>query len=154
MGETVETVEECHFINFQFVGGSINTDKVRNCTFINCTFNQVEMKGDNDTNDYFSCTRNGKEIRIETDEEVDTCVAESLKTDCAIEEWMKMLSYYFQVDGHTRKMKMISMLKQEYNNNKTFKKVYSKLLSCGYIYANGDKSHLTDSGAAFYFTHK
>lgn len=154
MGETVETIEECHFINFQFVGGSINTNNVRNCTFINCTFNQVEMKGDNDTNDYFSCTRNGKEIKIETEEEVETYVAESLKTDFEIEEWIKMLSYYFQVDGHTRKMKMISMLKLEYNNNKTFKKVYSKLLSCGYIYVNGDKSHLTDSGATFYFTHK
>lgn len=152
LGHPNADVVDCHFINFQFVGGVIDTDFVRNCTFINCTFNKVKFKGNADTNDYFSCMRDGQEIRVGIEDE-DSAIVEIKKTDSEAEEWIKMLSYYFQVDGHTRKMKMISKLKLEYND-KTFKKVYSKLLSSGYIYANGDKSHITDSGVSFYFENK
>ena len=153
LGSTDAVIEGCHFINFQFEGGTINTDFVKDNTFINCTFNKVKFLGNVDTNDYFSCIRDGQEIKIEI-VEMEASVVEVQKTDSEVEEWVNMLSYYFQVDGRTRKMKMISMLKLEYNNNKTFKKVYSKLLTNGYIFANGDKSHITDSGVSFYFANK
>lgn len=149
LGTDAAMIEGCHFINFQFEGGKIDTDYVTDTTFINCTFNKVEFCGESDNNDYFSCVRDGREIRIEVEENMS--FTEEHVPESETEEWINMLSYYFQVDGHTRKMKMISMLKQEYNNNKTFKKVYSKLLSYGYIYANGDKSHITDRGTQFYF---
>ena len=146
-------IRGCHFINFQFEGGVLDTNYVKECTFINCTFNKVTFQGADGMNDFFSCTRDGREIKIEVDES-ESLVVELQNTDTELKEWINMLSFYFQVDGRTRKMKMISMLKREYNNNKTFKKVYSKLLSYGYIFANGDKSHITDSGVSFYFENK
>ena len=103
-------------------------------------------KGDND---FFSCIIDGHEFSNEVEsptniEEVDN------HNDNEDAYLIKMLSHYFQVDDRTRKMKMISKLKLDFDDNKSFKRVFSKLVSNKYIFTNGDKTHITDAGVEFY----
>lgn len=143
----------CHFVNFVFENVEFNLQYIRDCTFINCTFNKVTFCGDKrEVNDFFNCVEDGKEIILGQDEESETSIPEVKEKDDIMT--IALLSHYFQVDGRTRKMKMISKLKIEFNDNKSFKRTFSKLQKNGFIVTNGDKTHITDAGIQFYVDNK
>mgnify|MGYP002852998311 FL=1 len=149
IGNKDAEINSCHFVNFNFRNVNFNMDYITDCTFINCTFSQTELDTKKGGNDFFSCIIDGHDLSNEVEfsekiEEVDN------HNDNEEAYLIKMLSHYFQVDDRTRKMKMISKLKLDFDDNKSFKRIFSKLVSNGYIYTNGDKTHITDAGVDFY----
>lgn len=143
----------CHFVNFVFEDDTFNLKYIQGCTFINCVFNKATFKEKEfDTNDYFNCIADGKEIAayVETPEEEAT--QEGAKDELTLT--LSLLAHYFQVDGKTRKMQMISKLKLDYNDNRTFKRIFSKLENKEYILVNGDKTFITNAGIQYYFDNK
>lgn len=60
-----------------------------------------------------------------------------------------ILLSFVKVNGHTRRMRMISKLRDDFANQDTkfsFKKTFNSLANDGYIYCNGDKAFLTNDG--------
>lgn len=144
---------ECHFVNYVFENVTFNLDYVQGCTFINCTFNKVKFDNiGNDSNDYFNCVADGKEIPVYEEEPIICDEQSEIQNETSL--ILSLLAHYFQVDGKTRKMQMISKLKLDYNDNKSFKRIFSKLESKKYILVNGDKTFITNAGSQFYFEKK
>ena len=143
----------CHFVNFTFEEDIFNLKYIQGCTFINCVFNKSRFEGkENDTNDYFNCVADGRELTpYEEAPEVETAQEEAQDEKTLA---LSLLAHYFQVDGKTRKMQMISKLKLDFNDNKSFKRVFSKLENKEYILVNGDKTFITNAGIQFYFDNK
>ena len=57
---------------------------------------------------------------------------------------------YLKVDGKTRRMRMISKLREAFSTDeKTFKKHFNMSIKSGYIICNGDKSFITDKGLEY-----
>ena len=63
-----------------------------------------------------------------------------------VDEKARMLSLYTLVGFSGRKMQLISKIRDEYEDKKLFKKIFSQLVKDRYILTNGDKSHISDSG--------
>ena len=146
---------ECHFVNFVFDKTEFNLQHVSGCTFINCTFNNVIFSGGEITaNDFYNCTIDGNSMEIEQKDTKEECNSEDDNIHDENTLLISLLSHYVQVDGHTRKMQMISKLKLDYDDNKSFKKIFSKLQNSGFVVTNGDKTHITDAGMQYYFENK
>ena len=62
-----------------------------------------------------------------------------------------ILAKYFQVDNRSRRMRMISKIREEYDF-KVFKRHFGALVKNKYILINGDKSFITDLGVSYYTT--
>lgn len=149
IGSKNSTINNCHFVNINFKDVVFNMKYITNCTFINCSFNRTSLDINIGDNEFFSCVVDGHELEINVEVEndiEDTCELNNFEDAYFI----KMLSHYFQVDDRTRKMKMISKLKLDFDDNKSFKRIFSKLVSKKFIYTNGDKTHITDAGVEFY----
>ena len=57
---------------------------------------------------------------------------------------------YLKVDNRTRRMKMISKIREDFfDNSKDFHKCFERLVSSKLLCCNGDKSFLTDEGFAY-----
>lgn len=147
---------DCHFVNYVFEDVVFDLDYIQGCTFINCTFNKVEFKNnDYDSNDYFNCMADGSELLGNVQEpDFDNGQVDASETYDETSLIISLLRHYYQVDGKTRKMQMLSKLKLDYNDNKTFKRIFSKLESKGYVLVNGDKTFITNIGNQFYFENK
>lgn len=149
IGNKDATINSCHFVNFNFKDVTFNMDYITECTFINCTFSQTSLDLKKGGNDFFSCVIDGHEFSNEVEASTDIEIIDNQNNneDAYL---IKMLSQYFQVDDRTRKMKMISKLKLDFDDNKSFKRIFSKLVSNKYILTNGDKTHITNAGVEFY----
>lgn len=146
-------IEECHFVNFVFEEVTFDLNYVHSCTFINCIFNKVVFLGENNnSNDFFNCVADGSEMRSSVDDSDVVEELEESKDESSL--GISLLAHYFQVDGKTRKMQMLSKLKMDYNDNKSFKRIFSKLENKKYIVVNGDKTFITSSGVQYYFENK
>ena len=79
-----------------------------------------------------------------------------IEQEVAIEtdEITKMLSFYRLVGNSGRKMQLISKIREEYEDKKLFKKLFSQLVKDGYILTNGDKSHISNSGLEYLITNQ
>lgn len=142
---------KCHFVNIYFNGGSVNFDRLDDCTFINCVFNQSEFKGNDSGCDFYECVKDGMPF---TNKELEVLVEdESLggtENDC----WAEMLGHYLLKGGQGKKMQMISFLKRDYADSHEFKKTFSELCAKKFIVTNGDKSHITGAGLEYLRTRK
>ena len=146
-------IEGCHFVNFVFENTKFNLEYIHNCTFINCVFNKLTFQCEwDDTNDYFNCVADGKEIVVYEEELASGEVQEEINDERTLT--ISLLAHYFQVDGKTRKMQMISKLKLDYNDNKSFKRIFSRLENKKFIMVNGDKTFITNVGIQYYFDNK
>ena len=146
VGNKESYFSKCHFLNIDFAGGVIDFDRLDECTFINCVFNQTEFRGDNSGCDFYECLKEGEAYIIkEIIEDDDTTTEEGLDQD----RWAEMLSHYLLKGGQGKKMQMISFLKREYGDNHEFKKTFSELCAKKFIVTNGDKSHITGAGLEY-----
>ncbi len=148
IGNAKAQMKNCTFSNISFRSCLFEFNYIYNCTFINCSFDDNCMKiGNNLQNGFYNCK---EEIRfIDKDETLDSNEEEYVLSPMDFDK--QVLSKYFQVDNRTRRMRMISKLRENYDG-KLFKKYFNYLISKKYVKLNGDKSFITDKGVDFYNT--
>lgn len=151
IGNQESSFSKCHFLNIDFIGGSINFDQLDECTFINCVFNQTEFKGDHSGCDFYECLKEGKAYN---NKEIIVEEEDSSEEDYKQDRWAEMLSHYLLKGGQGKKMQMISFLKREYGDSHEFKKTFSELCAKKFIVTNGDKSHITGAGLEYLKTNR
>ena len=85
----------------------------------------------------------------------DQSLGEQHDTSERIDHLILILGYFFKVDKKTRKMSLISRLRQEVNiDDKSLRKSLNYLQANKMIIINGDKSFITDDGVSFYSSAK
>ena len=141
IGSADSTFDNCHFANMTFKDCEINLDFFKGCEFINCKFNNTKIDITSPNADFIQCSLNSEIIPMYT-QQVES--EDDLEQD--IDEKAKMLSLYTLVGFSGRKMQLISKIREEYEDKKSFKKIFSQLVKDRYILTNGDKSHISDLG--------
>lgn len=142
IGKEGVIIDACNFTNLKFTQCYIDFNYITNCYFINCDFSDCIFDGDYSCCEFYNCTG------LNIDNKYDDVIEE------VTDDTLKILSMYLQVDGHTRRMRMISKLVETFNGEKKFKKVFNSLATNGYIFTNGDKSFITNEGFIYYQNHK
>ena len=138
------TITECSFTNIVFRHCHFNFDQIDSCTFINCRFSECTKTGTTLLCEFYNCTERCKEPFI--DNLPETTLAEEYNEAMLRRD---ILLSFVKVNGHTRRMRMISKLRDDFASQDTkfsFKKTFNCLVNDGYIYCNGDKAFLTNDG--------
>ena len=134
--------KKCTFTNILFKSCVLDFTYLDNSTFISCTFDECEFENDKNSCDFYNCKSNLEDIDIHD------CDFNNLKIDT--DEKKEILKLYLQVGGQTRRMRMISKVREISSlSSRDFKRVMSSLISEGFIVYNGDKSFITDEGIEY-----
>lgn len=143
-------IQNCCFSNIKFINCSFDFNFVQRCSFIKCIFEDCIKEGSNISCGFYGCEASTDFLDNSESQIIDT-VVEQIGED---EMLVTILRKYLHVDGRTRKMKMISKLKDELSEYHWFKKVFNSLVSQNYILTNGDKSFISSKGLEYYNSHK
>lgn len=143
-GINTAIISSCNFTNLKFHQCYFDFNYISQCYFFNCEFDNCIIEGDYSSCEFYNCQ--GLNIQ---DSEICKETEDFIQDDT-----IKILSMYMQVDGRTRRMRLISKLVEAFNGDKKFKKVYNSLVADGYIFTNGDKSFITNEGVTYYQNHK
>lgn len=149
LGDTEATFKNCHFANMSFTDSCINVDNFSSCEFINCVFNNTSINIDSPDVDFIQCYKDGELIPMYVDVNQSENV-ENADTDL----WVEMLSQYSLVGNTGRRMQLISRIRNNYEDKKLFKKVFSQLVAKNFILTNGDKSHISTQGLEYLSKHR
>ena len=138
------TFSECSFTNMVFRQCHFNFDQIDNCTFINCRFVECTKDGTTLQCEFYNCTERSEEPFIDY-------VLETTQEEEYNETMLRrdILLSFIKVNGHTRRMRMISKLRDDFADcdpKFNFKKTFNSLCTDGYIYCNGDKAFLSAEG--------
>ena len=138
------TFRECSFTNMVFRQCHFNFDQIENCTFINCRFVECTKSGTTLQSEFYNCTERSEEPFIDF-------ASDSIQEEEYNETMLRrdILLSFVKVNGHTRRMRMISKLRDDFASRGvkfSFKKTFNSLCTEGYIYCNGDKAFLTAEG--------
>lgn len=138
------SISECSFTNIIFNKCHFNFEQIVNCTFINCRFEECTKDGTTLQCEFYNCTERCEEKFVDD-------AHETIQTEEYNEEMLRkdILLSFVKVNGHTRRMRMISKLRDDFadqNIKFSFKKTFNSLCNEGYIYCNGDKAFLTPEG--------
>ena len=136
------SIRLCNFTNMRFQQCHLNFDKIHNSCFINCQFDNCTHEGDLSSCDFYNCY--GLAYHDNYEEAIEV----------VSDDRIQILSMYLQVDGRTRRMRLISKLIEAFCGDRKFRKVYASLVKDGYIFTNGDKSFITNEGITYYQNHK
>ena len=135
---------ECSFSNFDFRHCYFNFDQIEGCTFINCRFENCTKDGSTLNCEFYNCTELPLQHFIENAPETEQ--PEEYNEDMLRRD---ILQSFMKVNGHTRRMRMISKLRADFEGKDTvfsFKKTFNSLCADACIYCDGDKAFLTDEG--------
>ena len=135
---------ECSFSNFVFRQCHFYFDQIEGCTFINCRFEECTKDGTTQQCEFYNCTELPEQHFIDY-------APETIREQEYNESMLRrdILLSFVKVNGHTRRMKMISKLRGDFANKDAkfnFKKTFNSLCADGCIYCDGDKAFLTDDG--------
>ena len=138
------TISECLFTNIVFRQCHFNFDQIDNCTFINCQFVECTKDGTTLQSEFYNCTDLSGSQFIDS-----TC--ETIQEEEYNQEMLRrdILLSFVKVNGHTRRMRMISKLRNDFAEHDakfSFKKTFNSLCNDKFIYCNGDKAFLTADG--------
>ena len=137
-------ISDCSFTNIIFQQCHFNFEQIINCTFINCRFVECTKDGTTLQCEFYNCTERCEEQFIDG-------VQETIQAEEYNENMLRrdILLSFVKVNGHTRRMRMISKLRDDFADHDikfSFKKTFNSLCNEGYIYCNGDKAFLTPEG--------
>jgi len=140
-----DTFSECSFTNIVFRQCHFNFDQIENCTFINCRFVECTKDGTTLQCEFYNCTERSEKPFLDN-------VSETIQEEEYNESMLRrdILISFVKVNGHTRRMRMISKLRDDFavrDGKFSFKKTFNSLCTEGYIYCNGDKAFLTTEGS-------
>ena len=143
-------IEECTFASVNFISCVFDFNFIIDSIFINCRFEKCEFYDIGDKNPFWFCDGVAKDImhlpEFEEDEELELS---------DIDLQLLVLERFFQVDGRTRRMCLLSRLKKEIRmDEKTFRKTLDFLNRKKMILLNGDKAFISNDGAHFYSEHR
>jgi len=138
-------IKNCSFSNMDFIDCTFDFNYINDCAFINCRFKSCGKVGNNNNCGFYGCTD------LSNSSFIDNFVAEvNVPNEKSDDEYMHdLLRLYFQVDEKTTKMKMISRIKDTFDNA-IFKKIFQMAMTNKYIKTNGDMSFITRAGIIFY----
>lgn len=135
---------ECSFTNIVFRQCYFNFEQIDSCTFINCRFEDCTKVGSTLQCEFYNCTDLTEQGFIdyapETTQEQEYNES-MLRRD--------ILLSFMKVNGHTRRMRMISKLRNDFTGKEvkfSFKKTFNSLCTDGCIYCDGDKAFLSAEG--------
>lgn len=143
-GDLNRCISNCSFSNIEFKNCIFDFQYINDCSFINCSFDNCSKYGSNLSCGFYGCT-DPKHDFIDSSEN-ETIIQETAEDTNVL---LNILAFYFQVDKRTRRMRMISKIRDEFEH-RVFKKAFAQLVADGYIYTNGDKSHITQEGIDYY----
>lgn len=138
------TINECSFTNIDFRHCHFNFDQIDHCTFINCRFVECTKSGTTLQCEFYNCSDHSQLPFI--DYAPETTHEEEYNEDMLRRD---ILLSFIKVNGHTRRMKMISKLRDDFASRDTkfnFKKTFNALCVEGFIYCDGDKAFLSTEG--------
>lgn len=137
-------IANCSFSNIIFKSCIFDFQYITDCSFINCTFENCEKIGSNLDCGFYGCNDSKGDF---VDYYEDETIEQKPEEDTNV--LLDILALYFQVDKRSRRMRMISKIRDHFDH-RTFKKAFSQLTCLGFIYTNGDKSHITQEGIDYY----
>ena len=157
-GRTIRNVQfvgnykltNCTFSNMSFVDCIFDFNQVQMCLFVNCNFVHCMKEGDANQCEFYSCQQDS-DIYPEIDYNASDQQLDS--SEYKVDNVIKLLEKYFQVDGKTPRMRMVSKLRENYDA-KEFKRVFAYMIKCNYIVTNGDKSFIQQQGIEYFHSHK
>lgn len=135
---------ECSFSNFDFRHCHFNFDQIDQCTFINCRFEDCTRDGSTLQCEFYNCTELPSQHFIENAPETEQ--PQEYNEDMLRHDILKS---FMKVNGHTRRMRLISKLRADFAAKDTkfsFKKTFNSLCTEGCIYCDGDKAFLSTEG--------
>lgn len=139
-------IQKCSFSNIIFKNCMFDFNYVLDCSFINCTFINCSKEGTNLECGFYGCTTPSDDTFIDKEKNE---ICESSNDDSGNVE-MQILAFYFKVDHRTPRMRMISKIKDKFDDSKIFRKKFDELVTKGYVLTNGDKSFISQLGIDFY----
>lgn len=147
MGDNNTTLTNCCFSNIVFDSCIFDFNYFINCTFINCTFTNCTKLSTNKNCEFYNCKdENHNFIDYEIITEPIEHTTEYSETNFIKE----ILGMYLKVDGKTRRMRMISKLRETFvGKEKSFKKLFNIIIKNNLLICNGDKSFITDEGIEY-----
>lgn len=135
----------CSFSNIAFHHCHFNFNRIECCTFINCKFEDCSKNGTTQGCEFYNCIERCDAPFVDA-----APVELQEENNYGADHWRhEILATFTKVDGRTRRMRMISKLREEFGNRDAslnFKKLFASLTADGYIFCNGDKAFITDEG--------
>lgn len=153
-------LKKCTFASMEFTSCTFNLHLMEGCCFIHCNFIKCMFSNEERANvQFWDCTFDKEYENIEESKssscQDDQSLGEQHDTSERIDHLILILGYFFKVDKKTRKMSLISRLRQEVNiDDKSLRKSLNYLQANKMIIINGDKSFITDDGVSFYSSAK
>ena len=150
VGNLEQPLVQCTFVNVKFVGCCFEERGLNHCYFISCEFEDCNSMNEKNPLDYMTCEfYNSKswvkgylDAEIQQQDDSNEFKEENLE--------VQILRKYLKVDNRTRRMKMISKVREDFKDcPKEFHKCFERLISSGRLLCNGDKSFLTDEGFGY-----
>lgn len=138
------TITECSFTNIVFRQCRFNFEQITGCTFINCRFVDCTKQGTTLQCEFYNCSERPDQHFIE---EAPVMTQQEEYNESMLRR--DILLSFMKVNGHTRRMKTISRLRDDFtakDGKFNFKKTFNSLCADGCIYCNGDKAYLTNDG--------
>ena len=138
------TITECSFTNIVFHQCYFNFEQIEGCTFINCRFEDCTKDGSSLQCEFYNCTEYPEDHFIEQAPETEQ--EQEYNEDMLRRD---ILRSFIKANGHTRRMRMISKLRDDFGGKDakfSFKKTFNSLCADGCIYCDGDKAFLQDEG--------
>lgn len=149
-------LRRCTFSSVEFTYCTFNLQLMEDCFFINCRFIDCDFFGESREKVLFwECTFNKEYDHIEESKNLsiqENQLVDSLENSSEGSRlYLQILNKYFMVDKKTRKMCLISRLRQEVDlDDKSLRKGINYLKTNGMIVVNGDKSFITDEGVHYF----
>lgn len=138
------TITSCSFTNIVFKSCHFDFTQIDSCTFINCRFDHCTRDGSTLLCEFYNCTE--LPLLHFIDAVPETTLEEEYNEDMLRRD---ILLSFVKVNGHTRRMRMISKLRDDFDVKDakfSFKKTFNSLCTDGYIYCDGDKAFLSTEG--------
>lgn len=151
LGNADEPLVQCTFANVKFTNCVFNELGLKKCYFISCSFDHCQSLDDQNALKYMNCEFYNCSSWIEGyPSENESLCFENITSDKKESLEIQILRKYLKVDNRTRRMKMISKIREDFfDNSKDFHKCFERLVSSKLLCCNGDKSFLTDEGFAY-----
>lgn len=149
LGDEYVKMENCCFSNIIFESCIFDFNSFNNCSFINCAFLNCSKLNTNLHCDFYNCNSNENDF-IDENSTINESIKHELTEQTEDVLIKEILGMYLKVDGKTRRMRMISKLRETFEvKEKSFKKTFNALTKQGFIICNGDKSFITDEGIEY-----
>ena len=145
--------EDVSFVDSYFEDCIFNAESFKQVTFTGCKFNNCEIipQSENDLFKQVHCYgcddfNSGFIKRLSNIEEI--TIPEDTKASLSIQ----ILGRYFKVDGKTPKMKYISSIRRDFENENLDEvfEVFHTLRKQGYILIGGNNSYISKKGITFF----